>query len=79
MNENEEKAEVFNAAFASILNSHTSHPQCTQFPELDGRGRDLIEVPIIQEELVSNLLLHLEVYKSVWLDGLHPKVLKELA
>ncbi|KFW70172.1 RNA-directed DNA polymerase from mobile element jockey, partial [Pygoscelis adeliae] len=35
--------------------------------------------PIIQEEAVNNLLRHLDGHKSMGLDGIHPRVLRELA
>ncbi|KFV89305.1 hypothetical protein N327_11045, partial [Fulmarus glacialis] len=35
--------------------------------------------PIIQGEMVSNLLHHLDTHKSMGLDGIHPRVLRELA
>ncbi|KFP33016.1 hypothetical protein N325_08440, partial [Colius striatus] len=35
--------------------------------------------PTIQEEMVSDLLLHTDVYKSIRPDGVHPRVLRELA
>ncbi|KFW97172.1 hypothetical protein N336_01861, partial [Phalacrocorax carbo] len=34
--------------------------------------------PIIQGEMVSDLLHHLDTHKSMGPDGIHPKVLKEL-
>ncbi|KFW96374.1 hypothetical protein N336_06844, partial [Phalacrocorax carbo] len=34
--------------------------------------------PVIQGEVVSNLLQHLGTHKSMGLDGIHPRVLKEL-
>ena len=35
--------------------------------------------PRFQEEMFSDLRHHLDIHKSVGLDGIHPGVLKELA
>ncbi|KFQ33621.1 hypothetical protein N332_03216, partial [Mesitornis unicolor] len=35
--------------------------------------------PTIHEEVVSNLLHHLDIHKSMRPDGIHPRVLRELA
>ncbi|XP_009999293.1 PREDICTED: protein FAM8A1 [Chaetura pelagica] len=61
---------------ASIFNSQTSYPQGFQPPELEDKDREQDNAPIIQEVVVNDLLLHLDTHKS---DGIHPRVLRELA
>ncbi|KAK4821004.1 hypothetical protein QYF61_010735 [Mycteria americana] len=75
----EEKARVLNATFTSVFNSKTSCSPGTQPPELEDRDGEQSEAPIIQGEMVSDLLHHLDTDKSMGLDGIHPRVLRELA
>jgi len=53
-----------------LLNSQTSYPRGTQSAELEDRHGEQNN-PIIQEKLVSDVLLHLDHLKSTGLDGIH--------
>lgn len=47
--------------------------------EPEDRNRRRNEAPINQEEIVSDLSQNLKTYKSMKMDGIHPRVLRELA
>jgi len=77
--EDKEKAEVLNVFFTSAFNSQTSYAQRSLRPDLEVWADMRNIPPEIQVEMVRELLLHLDCHKSMGLDGLHPRVLKELA
>jgi len=75
----EEKAEVVNAFFLSVFNSQTGYSQGSQPPELEDREGEQNKPPITQEEAVNDLLCHLDTHRYTGPDGIHPRVLQELA
>lgn len=79
MTKGKEKAEVLNVLFASVFINKTIFSLGTQHSELVDRNGEQNEALIMQEKTISDLLHHLDAHKSMGLDGIHPKVLRELA
>ncbi|GAB0207631.1 ubiquitin carboxyl-terminal hydrolase 4 [Grus japonensis] len=70
---------VNNISWLERVNCKTSCSLGTQPPELEDRDGEQNEAPIIQGEMVSDLLHHLDTHKSMGPDGIHPRALRELA
>ncbi|NXE01684.1 RTJK polymerase, partial [Chaetorhynchus papuensis] len=75
----EEKTKVLNDVFASVFIGKTHGPQDSCPPGLVDSVREQNGPPVIQEEAVRELLSCLDVHKSMGPDGIHPRVMRELA
>ncbi|KAK4811461.1 LOW QUALITY PROTEIN: hypothetical protein QYF61_006395 [Mycteria americana] len=62
-----------------VFNSKTSCSRGTQPPELEARDGEQNAAPTIHGEMVSDLLHHVDTHTSMGPDGIHPRVLRELA
>ncbi|RMC06634.1 hypothetical protein DUI87_16072 [Hirundo rustica rustica] len=70
----DEKTEVLNDYFASVFSEETTCP-----PELVDGVREQNGPLIIEEVAVRELLKCLDIHKSMGPDGIHPRVMRELA
>ncbi|RMC05539.1 hypothetical protein DUI87_18735 [Hirundo rustica rustica] len=75
----EEKAEVLNAFFASVFSGKTTCLQENCSLGLVDGVREQNGPLIIQENAVRELLRCLDIHKSMGPDGVHPRVMRELA
>ena len=76
--EDKEKDEVLNAFFTSAFNRQISYPQGTLHPHLEAWNAMQNTPLVLQVGTVRELFLHLDCHKTMGLDGLHPRVLREL-
>ena len=78
--DDEEKAEVLYSFFTSVFESQTSYPQGTLPLDLKVSGGEQNNPPpTIQVKAVRDLLFHLDCHESMERDGIHLRVLRELA
>ncbi|KAJ7409144.1 hypothetical protein WISP_116389 [Willisornis vidua] len=74
-NRDRDKAEAFNPFFASVFNMNERGSQCPEPEDHDCKNDQLPVTP----EIVQDLLLQLDPYKSMGSVEIHPRILKELA
>lgn len=67
------KSGIFNAFFASVLDSKTGYPQASCPPGLADRNREQNRLPTVQEEAGSDLLWLPDSPRSMELNGIWPR------
>ncbi|XP_048787424.1 uncharacterized protein LOC125686903 [Lagopus muta] len=73
-----EKAEILNAFFASVF-SEKAPAQESETLEVSEKIWGMEDLPSVREEVVQERLGNTNVHRSMGPDGIHPRVLRELA
>jgi len=77
-NRDEEKAEAYSVLFFASVFNNTDRPWANQFPELEDHRCGNSAFSFVDTETVRDQLYQLNVHKSIRLDGINPRLLKEL-
>jgi len=76
--EDTENAELLNAFFASVFSAKAG-PQESQALEVREEACRKDDLPLVEEDYVRDHLGNLDAHKSMGPNGMHPRVLRELA
>jgi len=76
--EDTEKVELLNAFFASVFSAKAG-PQESQALEVREEACREDDFPLVEEDYVRDHLSNLDAHKSMGPEGMHPRVLRELA
>jgi len=76
--EDAEKAELLNAFFASVISAKAG-PQESQALEVREKAWRKEDLPLVEEDCVTHHLSNLDTQKSMGLNGMNPRVLREIA